>query len=297
MSSFVQISHDLLDISKKDIFFIVGSVKSGTTWLQHILNGHPEISCKGESHVASILVPDAMKLLSRHNELISDKNKMLNQDDVNGYPTFNEKDRQHLAKTLLYLILTSQIDKPNVRIIGEKTPDNILNMQQIKLHLARQAKFIHIIRDGRDAAVSGWHHIYRDTPQEAKEHYPTFQSYVGGFAKQWKSKIIKAEQFGLLYPESYLEVRYELLHTQPDEQIKRILSFLNANINDEIINCCKEAGNFEKLSRGRNRGEENLNSHFRKGIIGDWQTLFDAGSTQQFKAQAGDLLEKLGYGW
>ena len=35
-------------IRRKQVFFIGGAAKSGTTWLQLLLNAHPEISCSGE---------------------------------------------------------------------------------------------------------------------------------------------------------------------------------------------------------------------------------------------------------
>jgi tetratricopeptide (TPR) repeat protein len=297
VDSFEQTIKDLIDISKKDIFFIVGVPKSGTTWLQNLLNGHPHISCKGESHLANALTRAVLDLLSKHNQLIARKNKMLNQEN-NGYPIFEQQQQLYIAKTLIYLLFKAQIgDKQGVTMIGEKTPDNIRIMPDIVDHLIPQAKFIHIIRDGRDGAVSGWHHIYRNSPEWAKEEYPTFQKYADSYAKVWQTQIAQAQQFGINYPGHYLEVRYELLHSQPNEQIKRILSFLNADISDEIIAGCQTAAKFEKLSQGRNRGEENTSSHYRKGVVGDWQSLFDENSIQGFKMHAGKLLEDLGYHW
>ncbi|MCK5360723.1 MAG: sulfotransferase, partial [Gammaproteobacteria bacterium] len=33
----------------RKLFFIVGMPKSGTTWVQHVLNNHSDIICRGES--------------------------------------------------------------------------------------------------------------------------------------------------------------------------------------------------------------------------------------------------------
>ena len=35
---------------KLNVFFVCGAPKSGTTWLQHILDAHPEVTCSGEGH-------------------------------------------------------------------------------------------------------------------------------------------------------------------------------------------------------------------------------------------------------
>ncbi len=296
MNSFKQISNDLVRIADKNIFFLVGVAKSGTTWLQHILDGHPEISCKGESHLVGHLMPELMNLLAQHNDIIRRKNKMLQQEN-DGYPTFANADVLFLAKTALLLLLKSQTGDKTVKIIGEKTPDNILHLDQISEHLIPSAKFIHIIRDGRDGAVSGWHHIHADTPEWANENFPTFLNYVDVYADRWQLKINHARQFGINHPESYLEVRYELLQSQTHDEIKRVLDFLIADASDENIRCCIDAGKFEKLSQGRHRGEEDPNSHFRKGVVGDWQTLFDSDCIQQFESRAGKLLGELGYRW
>ena len=32
------------------VFFVCGPPKAGTTWVQHILDAHPKISCSGEGH-------------------------------------------------------------------------------------------------------------------------------------------------------------------------------------------------------------------------------------------------------
>ncbi|MEM0915429.1 MAG: sulfotransferase, partial [Planctomycetota bacterium] len=41
----------------KQVFFVVGCQKSGTTWVQNLLDGHPEVRCHGEAYFAPILLP------------------------------------------------------------------------------------------------------------------------------------------------------------------------------------------------------------------------------------------------
>jgi len=52
---------------------------------------------------------------------------------------------------------------------------------------------------------------------------------------------------------------------------------------------------FEKLSQGRKQGDENVFSHYRKGISGDWKNYFDKNHILLFKRIAGQLLIDLGY--
>lgn len=52
---------------------------------------------------------------------------------------------------------------------------------------------------------------------------------------------------------------------------------------------------FKKLSGGRKKGQENVNSHYRKGVPGDWINHLSPVHVQRFKADYGDLLIRLGY--
>lgn len=56
-----------------------------------------------------------------------------------------------------------------------------------------------------------------------------------------------------------------------------------------------EKYSFKKLSGGRKTGEENTNSHYRKGKRGDWRNHFSENHKLVFKQKYGDLLIKLGY--
>lgn len=54
---------------------------------------------------------------------------------------------------------------------------------------------------------------------------------------------------------------------------------------------------FEKLSGGRKHGEEDRNSHYRKGVSGDWKNYFNEEIKEKFEEIAGHLVTRLGYSW
>ena len=60
--------------AKRTRFFVGGYPKSGTTWLQLLLNAHPEVSCIGEGHLPHHLEPLLRQALAQHNALIAEKN-------------------------------------------------------------------------------------------------------------------------------------------------------------------------------------------------------------------------------
>lgn len=52
---------------------------------------------------------------------------------------------------------------------------------------------------------------------------------------------------------------------------------------------------FSRLTSGRVEGQENIKSHFRKGISGDWKNHFNQQHKKFFKDNYNDLLIKMGY--
>ena len=74
-----------------------------------------------------------------------------------------------------------------------------------------------------------------------------------------------------------------------------MFEFLEADSREEVIERAVGAASFEKLSKGRERGQEDPASFFRKGVSGDWRNLFTERDKQIYKEEAGELLIKLGY--
>lgn len=278
---------------EKDIFFIAGMPKSGTTWLQRILDGHPDICCGGEGHFPNMLGPKLQSALLEHNEYIRLKNRML-YGTSEGFPIFTLDHIKFLFVSAVCLLLDAQTAGRDYRCVGEKTPNNVRALPQLA-ELFPRAKFIHVIRDGRDGVVSGWHHVQRDTPEEARKQFPTFADYVASFAKQWAEITQIGRDFGRHNPGRYFEIRYEELHADPDAHLTRLLGFLGVDASPEAVALCRESGSFQRLSGGRAPGEEDKQSHFRKGVAGDWKNYFDDKNLSIFNREAGHLLRELGY--
>jgi len=286
-----QVQERLNNILRKNIFFIVGIPKSGTTWLQNILNGHPEIRCMAESNVKWLL-QSLRQVTNHYNSGVTDMNEGIGQHVE--YATFTKDDVSYLYVTAVALLFSNVLGRSNVKCIGTKNPD-ILTIVDTMGELLPRAKYIHIIRDGRDVLTSGWFHNLRVAPKVLRERYPDFQRYAKAHAGKWKSDVQKARSFGRMYSESYFELLYENLHRNPDTVIRQILEFLEVDSSEMRIRQCRENGSFEKLSNGRQRGQENRNAFFRKGVVGDWKNLFDRDCLDIFMEYDGELLQELGY--
>lgn len=61
------------------------------------------------------------------------------------------------------------------------------------------------------------------------------------------------------------------------------------------VNAMVDACRFEKITGGRKKGQENVKSHYRKGVPGDWKNHFSPDHVAAFKREYNDVLLKLGY--
>ena len=294
MDTYREISDAIEQALDASIFFIVGFGKSGTTWLQHALDGHPDISCRGEGHFFSELLPRARDALVDYSKNIAFRNSTMGETAA-GYPLLQEKHLRFILASVMGLLLHEQTGGRPVKWIGEKTPANIDFMVQIRGNFFPRAHFIHIIRDGRDATVSAWYHALKINERVTLDKHQNFQNFVGFAAEHWQGKILKAREFAEAHPAAYCEIRYERLHADFDGELAKVLEFLAVDAGPKVIAACREAGAFGRLSGGRERGEEDRDAFFRKGIVGDWRNTFDAECERIFTKIAGGLLEELEY--
>ncbi len=121
-------------------------------------------------------------------------------------------------------------------------------------------------------------------------------------AQTWALRVGRAVEDGpTLFGEAYTEVRYEDLLSSPEEEVGRLLGFLGVDTESTLVERCVRSASFERLSRGRERGQEDPSSFYRKGVAGDWKNLFNERDKEVYKEEAGELLIRLGYekngGW
>ncbi|MBA3472886.1 MAG: sulfotransferase domain-containing protein [Rubrobacter sp.] len=314
---------------RSPIFFVVGHQKSGTTWLMTTLDSHPEILCQGEGrpfgrnwrqeHLKQRRV--SYPPTSLYNAIASSEDlRYWIERSVWSRGDDSDEHLANLTGLAVEYFLTQQLLGTGKRLVGDKTVLSDPGIVEEIGKICPDAKVIHIIRDGRDVLVSQMHHRwnqaedqggtskitssqlakrerYREDPQRLlntkKGIFP--RKWVGNNAAKWGDVISKTREDGrALLGANYEEVRYEDLLERPEEEVGRLLEFLGADASEQAVRRCVSAASFEKLTGGRERGQEAA-SFFRKGIAGDWKNVFTEKNKQEFKAAAGNLLVKLGY--
>jgi hypothetical protein len=206
------------------------------------------------------------------------------------------------------------------RIVGDKSPQHTENLDEI-YEIYPDARIIHIVRDGRDVAVSAMHHwwrlakdreggVFELTPEELRirddyaEDRERFlsegrsiftQERLVQLARRWEYRTGKGSHDGrTLYGERYLEIRYEDLLVDTPSVFGGILEFLGAGSEDRVIERCLRSSSFERAS-SRRQGEEDSASFFRKGVAGDWRDVFTERDRELYKDLAGERLVEFGY--
>ena len=290
---YAALSAEIAALRARQLFFIGGAAKSGTTWLQLLLDRHPAISCNGEGHFPTYLVPRLIGAADEYNQDVAWKNQTI-FGELPGYPQLQEQHIAFLWASAVALQLSAQAKDPTIRLIGEKTPDNARFFGLLE-EAFPGAKCIQIIRDGRDCAVSGWFHNLRVSPAWTRETFATMDDYLVALAEEWAEAVAAGHRFGAARPDLYLAVRYEDLLADAAGTLTRVLDFLGAEAAPETVATCLGAGAFASLSGGRAAGEENRESFFRKGIAGDWKNHFTAETSSRFEEKAGEWLGRYGY--
>ena len=178
---------------------------------------------------------------------------------------------------------------------GDKTPIYCRYLNVIRRALP-ESRFIHIIRDGRDAALSlrrmwfspGW-----DIETQA--------SY-------WRDCVVAARQAGIGY-DDYIEVRYEELVMNTREVIEKVCSHAGITFEDNMLSYYKRAAERLREHKGRslaNRGqfltqEQRFEQQRRTteppdpACVFAWKRTMNLHERKRFSAVAGGLLKKLGY--
>lgn len=289
-----EISTTIQQTRGKTVFFVGGAVKSGTTWLQLLLDKHPNISCRGEGHLFDKLAVELGKACDAYNLYIDDLNKRV-FSEMEGYPLLTENGLLYLIAAASSLLLGSQAKgDPNIAAVGEKTPLILQYLPLVDL-LFPSARFIFMVRDGRDCTVSGWHHNKRMNQDWARNPPVSFAEYAGNFAKGWAGDMENAHSFIEKHPDRSLIVHYERLLAEPEANMARMCRFLGVDDTPDVAAACCDQASFRNLSGGRAAGEESAQSFFRKGVVGDWRNHFDQEALDNFDREAGIWMKRLGY--
>ena len=195
--------------------FIVGSGRCGSTLMRVMFDAHPDMAVPTELYFS--LAPRA-EWLTPDGSLIVDR-VVADLEARPWYPRMKLEPGAYRAAIAaeaptdyadvirsLYGVYAQAQGKPRY---GNKSPGHVASMPQL-LALFPEAKFIHIVRDGRNVALSYMEHNFGP-------------SDLAGSAEAWRNRVMRGRRAGAkLGPDRYTEVRYEDLLDDPEGQLRRL---------------------------------------------------------------------------
>ncbi len=275
-------------LESKDFIFIVGSPRSGTTMLQILLASHPQVASTVEQTLYQHYLKDWLERWRSEVEVIEERGWKL------GLPIlWSEEELHEVLRDFLRRAYTKVLaNKPAATHILDKHPGYSAHVATIKKFLPR-AKFIHMIRDGRDVAAS---------TLAAHQKMGFGPNDIPGAAEKWKC-FLRAAQEASGFGEDYLEIRYEKFLEGKEETYAQVLEFCHLTSSPEWIRETLAANTFEKMKERGASPDPNTklsDKRYHRGTAGGWRSDFSALDRYQFDRVAGDLLCELGYaqpGW
>jgi Sulfotransferase family len=259
--------------------FVVGHARSGTSITAALMRKYLKINFGTESQ----FIVRYFNRLTRYGVLQDDRDLRLLVHDIAAERCFYRW-RKRFGFTLDPERVLAELEERTYRGVllaifgqfaayhrmdrwGDKTPEYNRSLSVLD-ELFPDAQYVHVVRDGRDAALSAF-----------KIHFGDKNAYAT--ALEWIESVEAVRRFAArLPPRRLLEIRYEDLLTNPsavfaqliafldiDDPHGRLLAFIDAHIDDDL--------------RGDNMQK--------------WKKAFTPAQQALYEAVAGDLLHHYGY--
>lgn len=274
------------DMNSESLFFMSGLFKAGTTWMGLLLNAHPGLCCpRKEMHSFSAQISE-LYIGKPLDKLPASEAQVWGENILDA------------KRAALFWQIVSLSDKPSAKLLGGRGP--VANLREL-IRAFPRIRIPVIMRDGRDVAVSAAFFHQKYYGQSYERFFEDYEmtrinaDYAAGWGWQFANFYREAMAVAQEFPKNVLLVRYEDLVERPHEKMTEVYSFLQVSIDPQLVQRCIDACSFETLSGGRQRGEADAQSFFRKGVVGDWQAYFTPLAVEKFKEVAGDFLLEAGY--
>jgi hypothetical protein len=279
--------------------FVVGAGRSGNTLLRMMLDAHPEMAIPPETVFWVAALERAAGAADPAAAFVSAATEDWRWTDthvdagawsaaVRALPRFTPAG----AMRAFYGLYAARFGK---RRWGDKTPFYLRHMTMLAAVLP-EARFVHIVRDGRDAALSIvplWF-----GPNSVEEA-----------ASDWRDTVLEARRQGARLAH-YFEVRYEDLVREPEATLRRVCAAVRLDYDPAMLRYAERAPERvrEVVREFRDPGgrliadvtqrhaiHANLARPPLPERIGGWREAFTPAQREHWRRVAGDLLRELGH--
>jgi hypothetical protein len=284
-------------VGRTPFAFIVGCARSGTTLLHRIMDAHPLIAITPEMHWINHHFEDKNKWVPRPGRGVTAEQVAAMLQNTKRFAQFKLSREEFEALvppgppvpyvTFLNGIFSLYQQHRGKPLVGNKTPAYVRCLPALH-ETWPQAKFIHIIRDGRNVcqSVLNW----SNADQTAARYGTWAEDPVVTTALWWERKVRLGREGGQsLNPDLYYEIFYERLVNEPEVECARVCAFLGVPYDERML----------RFHEGRTKTKPGLDAKtawlpVTRGLR-DWRKQMAPPDVERFEAAVGDLLDQLGY--
>jgi len=266
--------------------FIFGCGRSGTSLLSRMLNQHPRIAVPYESHLFNTFygwlplygdLHDAKNLNRLLDDILStdvmqDWDPGLSPDEIRARLT------RHDFAGVFDAILSAYALKTGKARWGEKTPQHIYFWDQISEHFP-EARVIHIVRDGRDVALSLLR--ARFGPKS-----------IYGCAIYWNKYLLEVAKLKKIIPAQNIhQMYYEALLKNPEEELRQLCDFIEEDFFPDMLDFHKNKSRYKTDPQN----QQNLMTPLLTDNNQKWRREMSERQLHVFESISGDFLQEYGY--
>jgi len=273
----------------KKLFFCFGLAKSGTTFLQRMLNLHPEVACPAE-HEFNYLFDATKSILAQYEGVIRDIARRTGGQEI--IPLDAALHMKVFRCTVGNIIYESAQGK---RIVGVND-NGILWKMDFYNQLFDAPRLIAIFRNPIDRAISAWHHNIKLAEEENEPGHVEVMNRHGGFdgwvkfcAKRFALGVQACVNFNAGH-DNLLLLKYEDLKNNKRENLVKLFHFLGASTDENIIADIIDKSSLEAMRDASSRKE-----FFRSGSTDMGAGVVSDELRAEVSRIAGPALAAMGY--
>ena len=263
---------------------VLGVSRSGTTLLRVILDRSPGVAIPDESFFVPLLARrhrgevDLQRFLDDLHRLPTLAAWGLSPDAV--APRLRPGMRAGEAIGTIFEAYAAKEGKPRW---GDKTPTYMRHLPLLE-RLFPGAQYVHLIRDGRDAALS-----FLRMPEGTYTRTWAHPETASEVACLWRREVEAARALGRrVGPSRYSEARYEQLVADPIPVVASICEFGNIPFEPAMLDYAGAVDVSEKPHQQRLLQPPTAD-------VRKWRTEMSREDARAFESVAGGLLRELGY--
>jgi hypothetical protein len=209
--------------------FIVGMNGSGTTMLLDHMGEHPQLF---GYRLETLFLPGYLINVGKYGDLEDDTNFRRLWDDMRSEFAIRKvnrrsplalpddwKDTPRNVGGIFDAMMLEFAAREHKTRWCEKTPSHVFHLDLLS-EAFPNAKFIHIVRDGRDCAASCLRR---------------WVTHPVGASARWREAMQAGRKAAETIPGRYLEVAYEKVIVSPEEELRRICGFLDVAFDDAVL--------------------------------------------------------------